>query len=54
MTILTLGDVLCEVFPRLFELSATEDGQLEFVKKRNTEIIIQGVKADLNTPMYWL
>jgi hypothetical protein len=53
-TTLTLGDVLCEVFPRLFEMSATEDGNLEIVKKRRTEVIIQGVEADLNTPMYWL
>ena len=42
------------MFPRLFEMSASEDGQLEIVKKRRTEVIIQGVEADLNTPMYWL
>ncbi len=52
---MTLGEVLCEAFPRLFEMSATEDGEVEVVKKRpGTEVIIQGVEADLSTPIYWL
>ena len=51
---LTLGDVLVETFPRLFESVLNDNGDLEIQKKRNFEIIVQGVDADMNTPLYWM
>lgn len=54
-TSLTLGDVLLETFPRLFEsVLNDETGDVEIQKKRNFEVIVQGVEADLNTPLYWM
>jgi hypothetical protein len=50
----SLGDVLLETFPRLFESQIAESGELEIAKKKQFEVIIQGVEADLNTPLYWL
>ena len=52
---MSLGEALAEAFPRLFEMTATETGDLECVKLRpNLEVVIQGVEADMNTPLYWL
>lgn len=51
---LTLGDVLVETFPRLFESVLNDNGDLEIQKKCNFEIIVQGVDADMNTPLYWM
>lgn len=50
----TLGDILCETFPRLFESQIADSGDLEITKKKPFEVIIQGVEADLSTPFYWL
>ena len=50
---MTLGDVMVDTFPRLIERVVNDNGDLEFSKLRNFELVIQGVEADLNTPMYW-
>ena len=50
----TLGEVLLQTFPRLFEEVLGDNGELEITKKRPFEIIVQGVEADLSTPLYWL
>ena len=42
-----LGDILLETFPRLFEQELNDHGELEIVKKRNFEVIVQGVEANL-------
>jgi len=36
----TLGDVLVETFPRLFECVLNDNGDLEVVKKRDFDVII--------------
>jgi hypothetical protein len=54
MAQVSLGDVLLETFPRLFESQIAESGELEIAKNKQFEVIIQGVEADLNTPLYWL
>lgn len=46
--------MLLQTFPRLFEEVLGDNGELEITKKRPFEIIVQGVEADLNTPLYWL
>jgi len=50
----TLGDILRETFPRLFDEVLNDNGDLEFVKKRDFDVIVQGVEAEFNTPMYWM
>lgn len=45
---------MCETFPRLFEKVMNDQGDLEIQKLRNFELVVQGVEADLNTPMYWM
>ena len=37
---ITIGDVLESAFPRLFEKSLGERGELEVTKRRNFEIVI--------------
>lgn len=49
-----MGEILVETFPRLFETQIADSGDLEIIKKKPFEVIIQGVEADLNTPFYWL
>ena len=53
-TMLTLGDVLIKTFPRLFETELGDNGEIEISKKRKFEVVVQGVEADMNTPMYWM
>lgn len=53
-TMLTLGDVLIKTFPRLFESELGDNGELDISKKRKFEVVVQGVEADMNTPMYWM
>jgi hypothetical protein len=36
----TIGDVLVEILPRLFEKALTDNGDIEVCKKREFEIII--------------
>jgi hypothetical protein len=36
----TIGDVLEENFPRLFEKSLNDKGELELLKKREFEVIV--------------
>ena len=50
----TLGEVLLETFPRLFDSVLGDSGEIEIQKKRNFEVVVQGVEADLNTPLYWM
>ena len=50
----TIGDVLEEVFPKLFEKVLNDNGDLEILKKRDFEVITHGVEIDVNTPVYWL
>jgi len=50
----TIGDVLEESFPRLFEKSLNDKGELELIKKRDFEVIVQGVEGNLDTPVYWM
>lgn len=51
---MTLGEVMVETFPRLFETVLNDNGELEYKKLRNFELVVQGVEAELNTPMYWM
>ena len=44
---MSLGEVLLESFPKLFDSQISYNGDLEIVKKKNFEVIIQGVEADL-------
>lgn len=46
--------MLLETFPRLFECIVTDKGDFEIGKKRNFEVVVQGVEADLATPLYWM
>lgn len=46
--------MLADTFPRLFERVLSDSGELEIHKRRDMEIIVQGVEADLNTPLYWM
>ena len=51
----TIGDVMVETFPRLFETVLAENGvDVEIVKKRNFEVVTHGVEVDLKTPLYWM
>ena len=50
---LTLGDVLLKTFPRLFEIELGDNGEITISKKCKFEVVLQGVEADMNTPMYW-
>jgi len=46
--------VLAEKFPRLIEKALNDKGEIETTKTRDFEIIVQGVEADLKTPLYWM
>lgn len=46
--------MLADTFPRLFESVLSDNGDLEIQKRRDMEIVVQGVEADLNTPLYWM
>ena len=45
----TLGDYLARAFPNLFTV---KDGKV--VKAKKFDLICQGVKIALDTPLYWL
>lgn len=51
---LTIGELLSETFPRLFETALNDNGELEIRKKRDFELLIHGVEVDMNTPIYWM
>jgi len=50
----TIGEILVDTFPRLFEAQLSETGNIEIVKTRDFDVVVQGVEADLNTPLYWM
>jgi len=50
----TIGEVFEEQFPRLFEKSLSDEGDLEITKKRDFEMLVQGVALDMKTPLYWM
>lgn len=45
---------MADAFPRLLEKALNDQGDIEVVKKRNFEIVAQGVEVDLKTPLYWM
>jgi hypothetical protein len=51
---MTIGEVMVETFPRLFETVVNDNGELEYQKMRSFELVVQGVEVDLSTPMYWM
>lgn len=53
---LTIGDVLIEAFPSLFDNALNEESnELEVEPiNQNMEVLTHGVKLDLNTSVYWL
>lgn len=51
---LTLGEMLADTFPRLFDRVLTDKGDIEIQKMRQVEVVVQGVEADLGTPLYWM
>ena len=53
-TTITIGDILESTFPRLFEKGLSDNGDLELLKKRDFDIVVQGVEVDLATPIYWM
>ena len=53
---LTIGQVLLESFPNLFEDMINDDGTGTYIEAsdENMEVISQGVPVDLNTQLYWM
>lgn len=51
---ITVGEMLCNNFPRIFEQSLGDSGDIEITRAHPCEVIVQGVLVDLNTPLYWL
>ena len=51
---LLIGEALEEAFPRLFEKQLNDDGEIEIIKKRDIDIVVQGVEVDMKTPLYWM
>lgn len=50
----TIGEILEENFPRLFERALSDEGELEVAKKRDFDIVVQGIEVDMKTPLYWM
>ena len=53
---LTIGQVLQESFPNLFDEMLNDDGTGLYVEATDEkmEVISQGVPVDLNTQLYWM
>lgn len=51
---LLIGEALEEAFPRLFEKQLNDDGEIEIIKKRDFDVVVQGIEVDMRTPLYWM
>lgn len=51
----TIGDVLKDAFPKLFNHEMDDDGEMVITASNpNMEVLTHGVKVDLSTTVYWM